>query len=71
MEVVKPKVMEKYEFEDRDMSKLIALLAGCELSVFHPKKKRSSSSRELSIELLMLKFKLVVLDNYEFDNRDL
>ena len=73
MEEVKPKDMEKYEIEYRNIANSSSGLFG--LSEFRRKHQDpsflNSPPAELSIEHLMKEFKLVVLENFKFEDRDL
>ena len=78
MEEVKPIAIEEYEFEYEDMLKLIAFSQILHHQDFNRKNKiddssieTSSSSRELSVEDLTPKFILLILENYEFEDRNL
>ena len=77
-ENVDPTVTEKNELEYRDMLKLTATVAVIGPSAFLLKEQnrsissvKSSASSELSIDFLVQKVKQVVLEKYEFENRDL
>ena len=75
MEEVNPMSFEKYQFEHRVLSKVIAFFAVFALLGYRWKEinrfssiEWSSSSNDLSIEPLMHKVKLVVLSNFELKN---
>ena len=78
MEVAKPVVIDKYEFEYREMPKLKALFAVSSPSSFPQREKinyfpiqNPFTSKKLFIEPLIQKAKLVALDKHEFENRNL
>ena len=77
MKKVKPSVMEKYDLEYRDLSSLLSFFGPFSLFGFRHKDQgpwfffENSPSTELSTERLMEDFKLVVLEKYQFENRDL